>query len=92
MEDDDAPVQIRSQNLTWREVDGTIIALDLTSSTYFTANRVGTFLWHAMTDSVKVPELIALLQSSFGISEERATADVRAFLQLLDANNLLRRG
>jgi len=88
---DDVCVQIRRQNVTWREVDGIIIALDLASSTYFTTNRTGKLLWHAMIDGATVPELVALLQSSFGISDERATADVHAFLQLLEANDLLRR-
>jgi len=88
---DDVSVQIRRQNVTWREVDGIIIALDLGSSTYFTTNRTGRMLWHAMIEGATVVELVALLRSSFGITDERATADVRSFLQLLEANDLLRR-
>ncbi len=91
MTNDDVCVQIRRRDVTWREVDGIVIALDLSSSTYFTTNRSGRLLWHAMIDGATVPELVALLRSSFGISEDRATDDVRTFLQLLDSNNLLRR-
>lgn len=84
-------VRVRSQNVTWREVDGTIIALDLTSSTYFTTNRVGTLLWHAMSDGATVADLVSLLRSSFGIPGDRAAADVGTFLKLLEANGLLHR-
>ncbi len=91
MANDDVSVQIRRQNVTWREVDGTIIALDLGSSTYFTTNRTGKLLWQAMIDGAKVSDLVALLQSSFNIPNDRAVTDVRNFLQLLDANDLLRR-
>src|SRR4051812_46578161 len=82
-------VRIRPTNVTWREVDGEVIALDLVSSTYFTTNRTGTLLWHAMVEGTTVGDLVALLRSTFGISEETAVADVRAFLQLLESNNLL---
>lgn len=87
----DVFMRIRRQNVTWREVDGIIIALDLSSSTYFTTNRTGRLLWNAMIEGAKEAELIALLQSSFGLSGESATADIRAFVQLLEANNLLER-
>lgn len=87
----DAFVQIRRENLTWREIDGVIIALDLSSSTYFTTNRTGRFLWHAMIEGATIAELIAELRSSFHISDESAETDVRNFIKLLDGNNLLRR-
>lgn len=84
----DLVVQIRQKNLTWREVDGVIIALDLSSSTYLTTNRTGRVLWNSMVGGATVAELTALLQTSFGIPQERAAADVAGFLRLLDANNL----
>lgn len=82
-------VQIRSNDVSWREVDGEVIALDLRSSTYFTTNRTGTLLWHAMIDGATIDQLAALLRSSFGISDELAHADVESFLNLLVANGLL---
>lgn len=87
----DVVVQIRKKSVTWRDVDGAIIALDLSSSTYLTTNRTGRVLWNAMVEGATIPELIHLLTSSFGISEDRAKADVGVFLRLLDANNLCER-
>lgn len=86
---DSTRVRIRSKNVSWREVDGEVIALDLTSSTYFTTNRTGTLLWHAMVDGAAVGDLVELLASTFGIPADRAKGDVGSFLDLLSANNLL---
>ena len=82
-------MRIRQKHVTWREVDGVVIALDLSSSTYFITNRTGRVLWTAMVAGATIDELVALLESSFGISRQRATDDVRAFVELVGTNNLL---
>ncbi len=82
-------VRIRQKHVTWREIDGVVIALDLSSSTYFTTNRTGRVLWTAMVGGATIDELVSLLESSFGISRQRATDDVMAFVKLVGANNLL---
>ena len=86
---DDVAVRIRPTNVSWRDVDGEVIALDLDSSTYFSTNRTGAFLWYAMVDGTTVGALITLLEESFDVPAERARSDVRAFLELLRANGLL---
>jgi hypothetical protein len=85
----DTSVQIRQNDLTWREVDGEVIALDLVSSTYFTTNRTGTVLWRTMVDGSTVGELVSTLQMTFDLAEDVAVTDVAAFLKLLDDNSLL---
>jgi len=89
MANDDGWVQLRRQNLTWREVDGVIVVLDLDSSTYLTTNQSAKCLWEMMVDGTTVAELVTRLKSSFAISDESAATDVRSFLQLLEGNNLL---
>jgi fucose permease len=88
---DEVVVQIRPTNVSWREVDGEVIALDLDSSTYFSTNRTGSLLWHAMVDGATVGSLVALLEDSFDVPQTTARADVNAFLKLLVANGLLAR-
>jgi len=84
-------VQIRQKHVTWREVDGIIIALDLSSSTYFTTNKTGKVLWNAMVGGATMDDLVSLLQSSFGIAADLAATDVNTFVELLATNNLLER-
>ena len=89
---DDTVVRIRPTDVSWREVDGEIIALDLKSSTYFSTNRTGALLWHAMVDGAAVADLVALLEKSFAVPQETARADVDAFMKLLATNGLLAGG
>lgn len=86
---DEVVVRIRSTNVSWREVDAEVIALDLDSSTYFSTNRTGALLWHAMVDGATVGSLVTLLENSFKVPAETARADVNAFLKLVRANGLL---
>ena len=85
-------VRIRSTNVSWREVDAEVIALDLDSSTYFSTNRTGALLWHAMVDEATVGSLVTLLENSFRVPAETARVDVNAFLKLVRANGLLVEG
>jgi len=90
--DDDVVVQLRSSGVSWRQVDAEVVALDLESSTYFSTNRSGAVLWHAMVDGATVGSLVALLQRSFALPNDTARADVNAFLKLLQASGLLAKG
>jgi hypothetical protein len=84
-------VRIRSTNLTWREVDDEIIALDLVSSTYFTTNATGTLLWKSMLEGSTFQTLVDILVTSFEIPASVAAQDTSAFLRLLADNGLLDR-
>lgn len=89
--DDHAVLRLRSNELTWREVDGEIIALDLTSSLYFTANRTGTLLWSRLVDGARLDELTVLLTEQFELADADARRDVSSFIALLDSHSLLER-
>ena len=81
-------LRVRS-NVTWREVGGEVIALDLVTSTYFSTNRTGSVLWHVLVEGATRQELIKALQAEFGIDEAVAETDVRTFLRLLEDHRLL---
>jgi hypothetical protein len=89
--DEHAVLRLRSNELTWREVDGEIIALDLTSSLYFTANRTGTLLWSSLVEGARLGDLTALLTEQFELAEADARRDVSSFIALLDSHSLLER-
>lgn len=89
--DDHAVLRLRSNELTWREVDGEIIALDLASSLYFTANRTGTLLWSSLVQGARLGDLTALLTEQFELAEADARRDVSSFIALLDSHSLLER-
>lgn len=84
-------MHIRSDRLTWRDIDGEIVALDLISSTYFTANATGSTILRALADGAEHEHLVKALVDAFEVDAEQATKDVDAFLELLDSHGLLER-
>jgi coenzyme PQQ synthesis protein D (PqqD) len=82
-------VRLRQTQLAWREVQGEVIALDLSDSAYFALNRAGAFLWPMLDDGAARAELVEALAARFGIGSDAADRDVAAFLAALRARNLL---
>ncbi|MGH8889639.1 MAG: PqqD family protein [Acidothermaceae bacterium] len=82
-------MRLRSDNLTWREIDGETVLLDLAGSKYLTVNSTGTTLLHLLVEERDRAELIEALTATYGISDERAETDVDDFVGALAAKGLL---
>lgn len=82
-------MQIRSTDVTWREIDGEMVILDLASSTYLTTNRTGTFLLQQLVEEQSHDELVAAMVDAFEIDQAIAEGDVTGFVNLLRDRNLL---
>lgn len=85
-------MKLRANDLTWREIDGDLVILDLQSSTYLTTNASGTVLMKQLTEDRTNAELVQAMVDAFGISESQAEEDVRTFLDALDRSGLLESG
>ena len=84
-------MKLRVDDITWREIDGDLVILDLRSSTYLTANASGTTLMRQLTEERTLQQLIQTLVDAFDISERRAQQDAQAFVDELDEHGLLAR-
>ena len=84
-----AVLRIRQEGISWREVNGEVIALDLESSAYFVSNKSGTLMWRALVDGTTPERLADLLSAEYGLPASMAAVDVRAFITLLRQHNLL---
>jgi hypothetical protein len=82
-------LRLRTRDLSWRDIDGEIVAVDVASSSYLSANPAGALLWSMLATGASRDELADRLVGTFGIERERADADVAAFLDSLSARNLL---
>jgi hypothetical protein len=85
-------IQLRSERLEWREVDGEIVALDLDDSEYLAINPAGGLLWPALARGCTHEQLVATLVREYGIDSQIAARDVDAFIDGLDRRGLLIRG
>jgi hypothetical protein len=75
--------------VSWRDVDGEILALDLGASAYLGTNATGALLWKSLAGGTSRGRLIELLTEEFEVDESRAAADVDEFLRGLAAQGLL---
>ena len=85
-----AEVCPRKSDLSWREVEGSVVILDLRNSAFLDLNASGSFLWLAMTQERRSAlDLAQILMSRFGLQEAQAMHDVTEFLARLSGFGLL---
>ncbi len=82
-------LRLNTDAVSWREVDGEVIALRHASSEYLSTNGTGTIVWKALVPGATRHELVELLTAECGIEAERAAADVDAFVDVLASCGLL---
>jgi len=79
--------RLRSDDLTWQELDGEIVVLDLRSSKYFVINGSGARLWERLASRASPEDLAAELETSYALEPATAREHATDFL-----SNLRRRG
>jgi len=84
-------IHLRAEDLSWREIDTEVVAVDVSTSMYLSANESGAVLWRLLAAGATRAELAASLEERYGIDRERAEADVEAFIESLEHRNLLRK-
>jgi hypothetical protein len=84
-------VRIRNERLTWREIGNELVALDLESSTYFTANSTAALIIRLLADGAEQADLVDAVRDEFDVPAQTAETDVAAFLATLDEHGLLDR-
>ena len=82
-------MKIRSDGISWQELDGELVILDLQASVYLTTNKTGAFLAKLLTENRSPAELTDALVVAYGIDHDRASADASAFVRELERKGLL---
>jgi hypothetical protein len=82
-------MRLRLDDLTWQELDGEVVLLDLQGSAYFQLNGSGTLLWRRLVEGCDRDELEASLLEHYDVDRQQAAADVDGFLAALRAHGLL---
>lgn len=82
-------MRLRSQDITWQEIDGELVILDLARSVYLTTNRTGAFLTDLLLTETTPEDLAQALVTEYGITAEEARTDVEEFLERLREVSLL---
>lgn len=74
-----------------RDLDGEAVLLDLRSGKYFGLNGTGARVWALLKDGLERPEIAKVLTEEFEVDEDRARADVDAFIAALMDRGLIRK-
>ena len=82
-------MRLRTTDVTWQEIDGELVVLDLARSTYLTTNGPGAFLTKRLVDETSEADLAEALVAEYGIPADEALADVREFVASLAELDLL---
>ena len=76
-------------DVEWQKVDDEVVVLDLGQSVYLGVNDTGAVLWPMVAAGSSQERLVDELTSRFGIDDDRARADVAAFVERLRSHSLL---
>lgn len=82
-------LKLRGDLVEWRLVDDEVIALDLRSARYLGLNPTAALLWQQIVDGATETDLVDHLVAACDVDRERASTDVRAFLEDLATRGLL---
>jgi hypothetical protein len=84
-------LRLREDAVRWREIDREVVAVDVESSVYLSANESGVLLWRRLAEGTTREVLVDELARTYGLETEQAAADVDSFLGALETRNLLER-
>ena len=82
-------IRLRSEDLTWRAVDGEVIVLDRRNWGYITINDSGALLWDRLAQGATEADLVVALTEAFAVDPADARADVERFVGALREHDLL---
>jgi len=80
---------LRTDDLSWREIDDEIVALEGRRSMYLAANSSGGLLWRMLARGTTRDELAAALAGAYGLDAAAAGADTDRFLEQMRTAGLL---
>lgn len=82
-------MRLRHDGVSWQEIDGELVILDLERSVYLTTNETGAFLAKQLLEEQTLESLVETMRVRYDLSTDRATGDVTNFLASLKEKQLL---
>lgn len=77
------------EEVTWRDINGEVVALKLVSGEYYSFNEVGRLSWISLTEGKQVSQIIQDILDNYETTPEQAENDLNGFINGLIENDLL---
>ena len=80
---------ISEKNVLWKEKNGIITVLQLSSGNFFELNAVGSFVWKGLAEGKNADAIIHDMALVYDAPREQITRDVQDFIRKMTAAGLL---
>jgi hypothetical protein len=80
---------LRSEDLTWNQIDDEIVVLDGRKAEYLAVTGAGALLWRMLAAHATREELVDAMLHAYEVDQVRAADDTDAFLRKLREQELL---
>ncbi len=81
---------INEENVVWRNINGEIIALNLSSGSHYTFNKIGSLIWLLLEKKVPTEEIILQASHEFSVPRDQIKEDVLSFFRNLKQEGLIK--
>ena len=78
-----------TEEVTWRDVNGELVVLKLTSGEYFSFNAIGRLTWMSLSEGKSISDVVDAIAAEYDVTREQAESDVHTFVDGLLSNDLL---
>lgn len=75
--------------LTWQDVNGDLVAINVDSGEYHIFNDVGHLIWLAIAEGKSNEEIVKQIIAQYNVREEKALSDLRDFIDDLMQRKLI---
>ncbi len=82
-------LRLAERRMTWHEVGGDVVVLDLDGSVYLKLNGTGRVLWELLAEGTDQEHLRAALVENYDVDPATAATDVDEFIGDLRRRELL---
>lgn len=79
-----------SDDIAWREVEGSAIILNLKTGYYYTLDKVGLFVWRLLRGQRGLSEIANEISEEYGIDIDQAKQDLGSLVRELQEEHLIR--
>lgn len=81
--------QCITNGLTWREINGDLVVMELDSGVYHLFNATGREIWLALADGQTPAQISDRLVDNYAVEKKEAQSDVSRFMASLVGKGLL---
>ena len=85
----DTAYTIDRKRVTWDEIDGETLIINVETGYYFSLDGVGSLIWNMLAAGVEERDIVARIVSEFDVEESTARTDLQSLVDALLSEELV---